>query len=165
MFNAILGCVPHRADPVAHEPGVGAAIVHHHEPVGRRRRDDHLPRGPAERADAALRGRRDRRRGELAEVPQRDAADDLARRIFFNLIMGIIGSFQVFTSSFVMTQGGPAYATLFYVLYLYQKAFKYLQMGYACALAWILFAVILALTLIVFKTSRRWVYYEAELKR
>jgi len=85
--------------------------------------------------------------------------------IFFNLIMGIIGSFQVFTSSFIMTQGGPAYATLFYVLYLYQKAFKYLQMGYACALAWILFGVILLLTLIVFKSSAGWVYYEAELKK
>lgn len=85
--------------------------------------------------------------------------------IFFNLIMGVIGSFQVFTSSFVMTQGGPANATLFYVLYLYLKAFKYLQMGYACALAWILFGIILALTLIVFKSSASWVYYEAELKR
>lgn len=85
--------------------------------------------------------------------------------IFFNLIMGVIGSFQVFTSSFIMTQGGPAYATLFYVLYLYQKAFKYLQMGYACALAWILFAIILTLTLVVFKTSAKWVYYEAELKK
>lgn len=85
--------------------------------------------------------------------------------LFFNLIMGIIGSFQVFTSSFIMTQGGPAYASLFYVLYLYQKAFKYLQMGYACALAWVLFAVILALTLFVMTSSRRWVYYEAELKR
>ncbi|MEN6356769.1 MAG: sugar ABC transporter permease [Armatimonadota bacterium] len=85
--------------------------------------------------------------------------------LFFNLIMGIIGSFQVFTSSFIMTGGGPANASLFYVLYLYLKAFKYLQMGYACALAWILFAVILALTLFVMSTSRRWVYYEAELKR
>lgn len=85
--------------------------------------------------------------------------------IFFNLIMGVIGSFQVFTSSFVMTQGGPAYSTLFYVLYLYFKAFKYLQMGYACALAWILFAVILTLTLVIFRTSARWVYYEAELRR
>ena len=85
--------------------------------------------------------------------------------LFFNLIMGIIGSFQVFTSSFIMTQGGPANASLFYVLYLYQKAFKYLQMGYACALAWILFAIILALTLFVMTSSRRWVYYEAELKR
>ncbi|MDH7601654.1 MAG: sugar ABC transporter permease [Armatimonadota bacterium] len=85
--------------------------------------------------------------------------------ILFNLIMGVIGSFQVFTSSFILTQGGPGYATLFYVLYLYQKAFKYLQMGYACALAWILFAVILALTLVVLKSSAAWVYYEAELKR
>jgi multiple sugar transport system permease protein len=87
--------------------------------------------------------------------------------LFFNLIMGIIGSFQVFTSSFIMTggRGGPANASLFYVLYLYQQAFKYLNMGYACALAWILFAVILALTLFFMGTSRRWVYYEAELKR
>lgn len=85
--------------------------------------------------------------------------------ILFNLVMGVIGSFQVFTSSFIMTQGGPAYATLFYVLYLYQKAFKYLQMGYACALAWILFGVILILTLVVFKSSASWVYYEAELKK
>lgn len=85
--------------------------------------------------------------------------------IFFNLVMGIIGSFQVFTASYIMTPGGgPGYSTLFYVLYLYQKAFKYLQMGYASALAWILFAVILTLTLIVFRTSARWVYYEAEVK-
>ncbi len=85
--------------------------------------------------------------------------------IFFNLVMGIIGSFQVFTSSFVMTQGGPAYATLFYLLYLYQKAFQYFQMGYAAAMAWILFVIILACTLFVFKTSARWVYYEAEVKK
>lgn len=85
--------------------------------------------------------------------------------IFFNLVMGIIGSFQVFTASYIMTPGGgPGYSTLFYVLYLYQKAFKYLQMGYASALAWILFVVVLALTLIVFRTSARWVYYEAEVK-
>ena len=87
--------------------------------------------------------------------------------IFFNLVMGVIGSFQVFTSSYIITggQGGPANATLFYVLYIYQKAFKYLQMGYACALAWILFGVILLLTLIIIKSSSAWVYYEAELKR
>ena len=85
--------------------------------------------------------------------------------IFFNLVMGVIGSFQVFTSSFVMTQGGPAYATLFYLLYLYQKAFIYFQMGYAAAMAWILFFIILACTLIVFKSSARWVYYEAEIKK
>jgi multiple sugar transport system permease protein len=86
--------------------------------------------------------------------------------IFFNLVMGIIGSFQVFTSSYVLTPGGgPGYSTLFYVLYLYQKAFKYLQMGYASALAWILFVIVLVLTLIVFRTSAKWVYYEAEVKK
>ena len=85
--------------------------------------------------------------------------------ILFNLVMGIIGSFQVFTASYIMTPGGgPGYSTLFYVLYLYQKAFRYLQMGYASALAWILFVIILALTLIVFRTSARWVYYEAEVR-
>ena len=84
--------------------------------------------------------------------------------IFFNLVMGVIGTFQVFTSSFVMTAGGPAYATLFYLLYLYQKAFQYFQMGYAAAMAWILFVVILICTLLIFKSSASWVYYEAELK-
>lgn len=85
--------------------------------------------------------------------------------IFFNLVMGIIGSFQVFTSSYIITPGGgPGYSTLFYVLYLYQKAFKYLQMGYASALAWVLFLIVLALTLVVFRTSAKWVYYEAEVK-
>lgn len=84
--------------------------------------------------------------------------------IFFNLVMGVIGSFQVFTSSFIMTAGGPAYATLFYLLYLYQKAFQYFQMGYAAAMAWILFVLILFCTLIVFKSSARWVYYEADIR-
>ena len=84
--------------------------------------------------------------------------------IFFNLVMGVIGSFQVFTSSFVMTQGGPHYATLFYLLYLYQKAFQYFQMGYAASMAWILFVIILVCTLLVFKSSAGWVYYEGEVK-
>jgi len=87
----------------------------------------------------------------------------LSPTLFFNLVMGIIGSFQVFTSAYVMTGGGPNEATLFYVLYLYQKAFEQFQMGYASALAWILFAVVLALTLLVFRSSRLWVYYEGEL--
>ena len=79
--------------------------------------------------------------------------------IFFNLIMGLIGTFQVFTQAFVMTQGGPAYATYFYVLHLYKNAFQYLRMGYASALAWILLIVILGFTLLLFRTSA-WVYYE-----
>jgi len=80
--------------------------------------------------------------------------------IFFNLIMGIIGSFQVFAQAFIMTEGGPADSTLFYVLYLYDNAFSYYKMGYASALAIILFVIILSLSLIVFSTSTKWVYYE-----
>jgi multiple sugar transport system permease protein len=82
--------------------------------------------------------------------------------IFYNLVMGIIGSFQVFTQAFVMTGGGPVNSTLFYVLYLYKQAFNYFHMGYASAMAWILFAIILVLTLLVFKSSSMWVYYEGE---
>jgi multiple sugar transport system permease protein len=80
--------------------------------------------------------------------------------ILLNLIMGIINSFQTFTQAFVMTNGGPNYATLFYVLYLYQQAFRWFNMGYAAALAWILFLIILVCTIVIFKTSARWVYYE-----
>lgn len=84
--------------------------------------------------------------------------------ILFNLVIGIIASFQVFTQAYVMTNGGPNNATLFYVLYLYQVAFQFSQMGYASALAWILFVIVLALTLLVFRSSGRWVYYEGGVK-
>jgi multiple sugar transport system permease protein len=80
--------------------------------------------------------------------------------IFFNLILQIIGSFQVFTTSYLMTRGGPNYATNFYVLYLFDNAFSWFDMGYAAALAWVLFFIILALSLIVFRSGSRWVYYE-----
>ncbi len=82
--------------------------------------------------------------------------------IFFNLVMGIIGSFQVFTQSFLMTGGGPNKATLFYVLYLYDKAFQDFEIGYASALAWILFGIIMFFTLLVLRSSKLWVYYEGE---
>ncbi len=80
--------------------------------------------------------------------------------IFFNLIMAIIGSFQVFAQVYVMTKGGPNDATLFYVLYLYRQAFDFHNMGYASALAWLLFVLVLLLTLAVIRGSRRFVYYE-----
>ncbi|MGI6206934.1 MAG: carbohydrate ABC transporter permease [Anaerolineae bacterium] len=80
--------------------------------------------------------------------------------LLFNLIMGIIGSFQVFTLSFLMTAGAPNNASLFYVLYLYRNAFQYLKMGYASALAWFLFLVLATVTLLQFALSGRWVYYE-----
>jgi len=84
--------------------------------------------------------------------------------IFFNLVMGIIGSFQVFNQAYIMTDGGPNNASLFYVYSLYLNAFRYGKMGYACALAWILFLIILILTLIVFRSSSYWVYYEMKRK-
>jgi multiple sugar transport system permease protein len=85
--------------------------------------------------------------------------------IFFNLILGIIGTFQYFTQSFLMTgspPGGPANSTLFYALYLFQNAFTYFRMGYAAAMAWVLFLLTLLATLLVFRSSARWVYYEGE---
>jgi len=83
----------------------------------------------------------------------------LTPTIFFSLIVGVIGSLQSFTQGFVMTGGGPNNATLFYVLYLYQNAFEYLKMGYASALAWVLFVIILGVTLVQMKTAK-WVHYE-----
>jgi multiple sugar transport system permease protein len=80
--------------------------------------------------------------------------------ILFNMVMGIIGSFQVFTAGYLMTDGGPQNATLFYVLLLYRSGFKQLKMGYASAMAWVLFLIIVLLTLAVFKWSSRQVYYE-----
>ncbi|MBU0640986.1 MAG: extracellular solute-binding protein [Planctomycetes bacterium] len=81
--------------------------------------------------------------------------------IFFNVIMALIASFQVFTQAFVMTGGGPGDATRFYVLYLYNSAFDLHEMGYASAMAWLLLLIILALTLLTMRASRRFVYYEA----
>lgn len=82
--------------------------------------------------------------------------------VLFNLVMGIIYSFQVFTPAFLMTQGGPANTTLFTVLYLYQVAFEQFRVGYASAIAWVLFAVILLFTLVQWKVADRWVYYEGK---
>ncbi|MDA1191328.1 MAG: sugar ABC transporter permease [Candidatus Poribacteria bacterium] len=84
----------------------------------------------------------------------------LSPYIFFNLIMGVIGTFQIFTQAYIMTQGGPVDATLFYVYYLFNNAFQYFRMGYASAMAWILFFIILLLTLFQFKIAPRWVHYE-----
>lgn len=79
--------------------------------------------------------------------------------IFFNSIMAIIGSLQVFTQGYIMTEGGPGNSSLFYVYYIYREGFQNANMGYACALAWLLFMVILVLTMIVLKTQNKWVYY------
>ncbi|GIP34513.1 carbohydrate ABC transporter permease [Paenibacillus sp. J2TS4] len=88
--------------------------------------------------------------------------------ILFQLIMGLIGAFQIFTESFILTGGntgtlgGPDQSLLFYSVYLYQTAFMYLKMGYASALAWILFVIVVLITMVLLKTSARWVYYGGE---
>lgn len=112
---------------------------------------------------------------DLYEAAEIDGAGRLARmlhitipfmspHLFFTLVMGLIGAAQYFTQAFVMTngQGGPVDSTRFFSIYLFQNAFMYWKMGYACAMAWILFALILLFTLLLFKTSARYVYYGGE---
>ncbi len=79
--------------------------------------------------------------------------------IFFNLVMGVIGAFQYFTQAFIMTQGGPEESTTFYALYLFNRAWRYMDMGYASAMAWILFLIIVVITALLFRTQRKWVHY------
>jgi multiple sugar transport system permease protein len=92
----------------------------------------------------------------------------LSPYIFFNLIMGTIGALQTFDNVYIMTAdsngqaGGPADSTLVPVLFLFKNGFQYFKMGYASALAWLLFVIILCLALIQLKFSDRWVHYEAE---
>lgn len=86
----------------------------------------------------------------------------LTPTIFFNLVMGIIGAMQTFGEAYVMTKGGPMNSTLFFNFYLFDHAFQNFRMGYASALAWVLFLLILALTAFVVKSSAAWVYYEGE---
>jgi len=85
--------------------------------------------------------------------------------IFFSLVLGLIGSFQMFTQAYVMTRGGPNNATLTYVMHIYNKGFQQFHFGYASALAWVLFIVILLFTMLILKSSTAWVYYEGELKK
>ncbi|MEK3797937.1 sugar ABC transporter permease [Peribacillus sp. FSL H8-0477] len=84
--------------------------------------------------------------------------------IFYNLVMGLIGAFQQFTLPYTMTQGQgtPANSLTFYVMHMYDNAFKYFKMGYGSAMAWILFVIIMILTAIIFSTSKRWVHYQGE---
>ena len=82
--------------------------------------------------------------------------------IFYNLVMGVIGAMQSFTQGYIMTDGGPDNASLFYVLLLYRRAFRQMEMGYASAMAWLLTIIIATLTLINFGLSRKWVYLEGD---
>lgn len=110
---------------------------------------------------------------ELYEAAKVDGASTIRQHLhvtvpmlssvtLFNLIMGIISSLQVFAEPFVLTQGGPNNSTLLLSVYLYQNAFQYLKMGYASAIAWVSFAIILVLTLLVVRSMPMWVHTEAE---
>ncbi len=104
---------------------------------------------------AALDGANAWQRFRFITIPQ------LTPYIFFNLVMGMIGTFQIFGQAFIMTQGGPDNSTLFYVYHLFNNAFRYGNMGYAAAMAWVLFVVVLGVTFVQLRLSKRWVYYEA----
>jgi ABC-type sugar transport system permease subunit/ABC-type glycerol-3-phosphate transport system substrate-binding protein len=84
----------------------------------------------------------------------------LSPYILFNAIIGLIGTMQIFQEAYIMTAGGPADSTLFYAFYLFRQAFQYFNLGYASAMAWILFLIVLALTLVQLWLSKRWVHYE-----
>jgi multiple sugar transport system permease protein len=107
---------------------------------------------------------------EAAEIDGANSASTLFRItlpllspvIFFNLVIGLIGVFQFFTEPFIMTQGGPEHSTLTFMLHLYRNGFNYFKMGYASALAWVLFLFVLALTLLVFRSTPFWVHYDAQ---
>lgn len=109
---------------------------------------------------------------ELHDAAKIDGANNIQRffsvtipmlspTIFFNVVTGFIAAFQFFVPAFLMTDGGPANATYFYNLNLYEKAFKWLEMGYASAMAWVIFIIIMVITIILFRISNRWVYYES----
>ncbi len=111
--------------------------------------------------------------GELYEAAAMDGAGRLRSffavtlplltpTIFFNLVLSVISTFQTFTNAYLATNGGPLDATLFLVLYIYRQAFEYFSMGYAAALAWVLFMVILVLTVLLFRSQRFWVFYMGE---
>lgn len=89
-------------------------------------------------------------------------APSLSPVIFFNLIMQLISAFMAFTQAYVITNGGPLDSTLLYALYVYRRAMDYFDMGYACALSWVLMIVISLITLAIFRTSSSWVYYESK---
>ena len=84
--------------------------------------------------------------------------------VFFNVLMAIIKGLQIFTQPYVMTGGGPAQSTFVYGLYLYNTAFSYGKFGYASALAWVLFVIIIVITMVIMKTSNAWVFYREDVK-
>lgn len=112
---------------------------------------------------------------ELYEAAEIDGASALQKfrhitfpmaspAVLFNLILGVIGAFKVFETAFIATQGGPARATWFFALHIYFNGFRWLHMGYACALAWAFFAIVLILTFAQLKWAGGWVFYAGEVR-
>jgi len=89
----------------------------------------------------------------------------LTPTVYFNVIMSIIGAWQVFTQSFIITEGGPSNATLTMVLLLYRKGFEQFHFGYASAIAWVLFAIVMLFTMLIIRSSELWVYYAGEMRQ
>jgi oligogalacturonide transport system permease protein len=82
--------------------------------------------------------------------------------IMFNLVMGLVWSFQDFTMPWLLTGGGPAQSSELFAMLLYRHAFEFLHMGKASALAWVMLVIIVTFTLILFKTSKSWVFYAGD---
>ena len=144
------------------QPGLGDLDTDHARRVAVRLADADLPgRAPAD-PGRALRGGGDRRRRGLEPRFFRITLPLLSPVTFFNLVMQTITGFMVFTQAFIVTGGGPMDTTLFYALYLYRRAFESFQMGYASAMAWVLLLAVALCTAVLFKTSGRWVFYEAK---
>ena len=85
--------------------------------------------------------------------------------IFFNVLTGFIASLQAFVLILVMTNGGPANGSMVYGLFIYREAFQYFNMGYASALAWVLFILLIIFTFVQLRLAKRWVYYEGDIRR
>lgn len=102
---------------------------------------------------AAIEGAGPIQRARYVTIPM------ISPAILFNVVLGLVASLQYFTQAFVMTQGGPDNSSMFYSLYLYYQAFRYLNLGYASAMAWVLFVLVVLITVLLFKSSSRWVYY------
>ena len=148
---------------LAGRPRPGLAVAYDHGGLGRRRpKYDYLPLRLARYLGGTLEASSIDGAGYWRQF-WRITLPLLTPIIFFNLITGMIDTFKLFTQAYVMTEGGPRNQSLFFTCYLFQKGFAQYQMGYASAMAVIVFFIIMALTLLVFRWSKAWGFYKGEL--